>query len=158
MSRAIYASYPGFEADEIRTDRPTGQARLKWVLVVDEALTPGRAANAAVCVGAATSPLVAGLLGEAAKDGGGSVHPGLPWLGCVVLRAPAGELSRLRAEAAVTEGCLVADMPEAAQRVRVYDDYLNAVARSTDLRYAAIGIVGPRDRVSAMTRGLPLLG
>lgn len=157
MSRAIYASYPGFGADEIRTDRPAEQARLKWTVVVDETLSPGRAVNAAACVGAATAPLVAGLLGAAAKDGDGSLHPGLPWLDCVVLRAPAAELSRLRAEAAMTEGFFVADMPEAAQQTRVYDDYLNAVARTRAPGYAAIGIIGPRDRVSAMTGALSLL-
>ena len=48
----------GFAADEIRTDTPTREARLKWVVVVDGSLPPGRAVNAATCVAAATSRLV----------------------------------------------------------------------------------------------------
>jgi hypothetical protein len=157
MSRTVYASYPGFDAAEIRTDQPTGRARLKWVIVVDESLAPGLAANAAACVAAATSPRVAGMLGPDATDAAGSAHPGLPWAGGTVLGAPAAELAGLRAAAAVTEGVLVADMPAAAQATRVYDDYLADVAGTAELTYLAVGIVGPREIVAEMTRGLPLL-
>jgi hypothetical protein len=157
MSRTLYASYPGFDAAEIRTDQPTGKARLKWVIVVDDALPPGLVANAAVCVAAATSPRVAGMLGPDAIDASGSAHPGLPWAGCTVLGAPAAGLTRLRAAAAETAGVLVADMPAAAQRVRVYDDYLADVAGAAELAYLAVGIIGPRDVVDGMTRGLSLL-
>ncbi len=157
MNRMLYASYPGFDPAEIRTDQPTGRARLKWVIVVDESLPPGIATNAAVCVSAATSPRVAGLLGDDALDASGSAHPGLPWAGCTVLGAPAAELAALRVAAAGAEGVYVADMPAAAQETRVYDDYVAAVAGATDLRYLAVGIIGPRDVVTGMTRGLPLL-
>jgi hypothetical protein len=157
MSRTVYASYPGFDAAEIRTDQPTGEARLKWVIVVDDALPPGLAANAAVCVAAATSPRVAGMLGPDAIDASGSAHPGLPWAGCTVLGAPAADLARLRATAADTAEVLVADMPAAAQQTRVYDDYVAEVADAEELRYLAVGIIGPRGVVAGMTRGLPLL-
>ena len=100
---------------------------------------------------------MAGLLGADALDASGSAHPGLPWAGCTVLGAPAAELAALRVAAAGTEGVYVADMPAAAQETRVYDDYLAAVAGATDLRYLAVGIIGPRDVVTGMTRGLPLL-
>ena len=43
----------GFHPDEVDTASPTRAARLKWVVVVDEALPPGRAVNAAVCAAAA---------------------------------------------------------------------------------------------------------
>jgi len=157
MSRTLYASYPGFDAAEIRTDQPTGKARLKWVIVVDESLPPGLAANAAVCIAAATSPRVAGLLGPDATDATGSAHPGLPWAGCIVLDAPAAALAGLRAAATVTEGVFVADMPAAAQQTRVYDEFLAEVAGAAALRYVAVGIIGPRGIVAEMTRGLPLL-
>ena len=48
----------GYAPDEIRTDEPTRSARLKWVVIVDEALPAGRAVNSAVCVAAATSAAV----------------------------------------------------------------------------------------------------
>ncbi len=150
----------GFEPDEIRTDEPTRSARLKWVVVVDEALPAGRAANAAICVAAATATAVTGLLGPDAVDGTGSRHPGLPWAGCTVLATTAERLARIRAKAATAPGVHVADMPAAAQDTRVYDDYLARVASDAgaDLTYCAVSVVGPRNRVDKLVGGLPLLG
>jgi Protein of unknown function (DUF2000) len=158
----VTAAFPetvGFAPEEVRTAEPTRSARLKWVLVVDDALPPGRAVNAAVCVAAATSASVANLLGPAAVDADGSVHPGLPWAGCSVLGAPAGELARLRARAATSPGVHVADMPRQAQLTRVYDEYLDQVGAEPgeQLGYHALSIVGPRNRVDKIVKGLSLL-
>lgn len=152
-------SQVGFAPDEIRTAEPTRAARLKWVVVVDEALPPGRAANAAICVAAATASAVSGLLGPDAKDAGGSVHPGLPWAGCTVLGAPADRLATLRAKAIVSLGVFVADMPTAGQATRVYDEYLQQIGESTpeELVYHAVSLVGPRNRIDKLVHRLPLL-
>ncbi|GIG27834.1 DUF2000 domain-containing protein [Cellulomonas marina] len=157
--QAITGTPVGFAPDEIRTAEPTRSARLKWVVVVAEELPPGRAVNAAVCVAAATSRAVTGLLGPDARDADGSVHPGLPWAGCTVLVAPAAALVALRAKAAAAADVFVADMPEAAQTTRVYDEYLAAVAGATgeDLGLLAVGVVGPRNRVDRIVGRLPLL-
>jgi hypothetical protein len=157
MSRAIYASYPGFSPAEVRTDQPTGKARLKWVVVVDETLDAGRATNAAVCVAAATAPSIAGFLGPDATDSAGSLHPGLPWAGCTILSAPASTLTTLRERAVRSEGMFVADMPSAAQQTRVYDSYLAEVAATDTLEYLAVSIIGPRNQVASMVHGLPML-
>ncbi|KQY47294.1 DUF2000 domain-containing protein [Cellulomonas sp. Root137] len=147
----------GFEPDEIRTGEPTRAARLKWVVVVDESLPPGRAANAAVCVSAATSSGVDGLLGPTARDATGSDHPGLPWAGCSVLSASADQLAQVRAKAAASLGVFVADMPASAQHTRVYDEYLAEVATADAPAYYAVSIVGPRNRVDKIVGKLPLL-
>lgn len=157
MTRTAYASFPGFAPEEIRTDRPTREARLKWVVVVDDSLTPGRAVNAAVCVAAATAPSVAGLLGEDAIDHNGSAHPGLPWLGATILAAPAEALVRLRTRAVTSEGVFVADMPAQAQDTRVYDEYLAELADASDIRYLAVGVIGPRNRVAKLVDGFAML-
>lgn len=150
----------GYDPDELRLDQPTRSARLKWVVVVDEALAAGQAANAVVCVTAATAAAVPGLLGPAATDAGGGAHPGLPWAGCTVLGAPRAELARIRAAALTAPGTYVADAPAAAQRTRVYAEYLAAVADrpADDLDYLAVSLVGPRNRVDRVVRRLPLLG
>jgi hypothetical protein len=149
----------GFGPDEVRAGEPTRNARLKWVLVVDATLPPGRAVNAVACVSAATAAGVSGLLGPDAKDGDGSLHPGLPWAGCAVLGASAEQLSTIRAKAAATPGVFVADMPSAAQHTRVYDEYLTAVssAAGEQLGYYALSIVGPRNRVDKIVGRLGLL-
>jgi hypothetical protein len=149
----------GFAADEIRTDAPTRQARLKWVVVVEASLPPGRAANAAICVAAATTSGVDGLLGPDAVDADGSAHPGLPWAGCSVLAATTEQLSAVRARAAAADDVFVADMPAHAQLTRVYDGYLEQVAEhaSADLELLAVSIVGPKNRVDKIVGRLPLL-
>jgi len=149
----------GFEPEEIRTDEPTRSARLKWVIIIDERLPVGRAANAAVCVAAATPPAVTGLLGPEAKDASGGVHPGLPWAGCAVLGASVAQLSAIRAKAADSLGVFVADMPAAAQTTRIYDEYVRKVGETDadHLEYHAISLVGPRTRIDKLVHRLPLL-
>ena len=149
----------GFAAEEIDPSAPTRAARLKWVVVVDAALPPGRAANAAICAAAATSTGVSGLLGDDAVDADGNAHPGLPWAGCTVLVADADALRTIRAKAAARPDFFVADMPAAAQQTRVYTEYLTAVRQTaTDgLDYHAVSIVGPRNPVDKIVGKLPLL-
>ena len=149
----------GFRPEEVDTAAPTRSARLKWVIVVDSALPAGRAVNAAACVAAATSPAVTGLLGGPAVDAAGSEHVGLPWAGCSVLAADAAALARIRERAAASPDVFVADMPVSAQLTRVYDEYLAAVAaqQPEEIGYAAVGLVGPRNRVDRIVGRLPLL-
>ncbi|MFI7541514.1 DUF2000 domain-containing protein [Actinoplanes sp. NPDC049599] len=152
-------SQVGFEPEEIRTDEPTRSARLKWVIVVDQALPPGRAANAAICVAAATATAVTGLIGPDAKDADGHTHPGLPWAGCAVLAAPAARLGEIRVRAAESLGVFVADMPVQGQATRIYDEFLRQVgeAAAADLAYHAISLVGPRNRVDKLVHRLGLM-
>jgi hypothetical protein len=149
----------GFTAEEVDTSAPTRSARLKWVIVVDAELAAGRAVNAAVCVAAATSSAVAGVLGPAATDGGGDTHPGLPWAGCTILSADVATLRAIRAKAAAHAGTFVADMPAAAQTTRVYDEYLDAMSAATseEIDYLAVSLVGPRNRIDKIVGRLPLM-
>ncbi len=157
MSAVPESPVVGFEPDEIRTGEPTRSARLKWVVVVDVALAPGPAANAVVCATAATATRVPGLLGPDAVDAAGTVHPGLPWAGCTVLGASAPQLADLRAKALAAPGVHVADVPGAAQRTRVYDEYRTEVAAAEALDYLAVSVVGPRNRVDKIVGRLRLL-
>ncbi|GAB3616803.1 hypothetical protein GCM10027416_13600 [Okibacterium endophyticum] len=148
----------GFAAEEIQSG-PTRSARLKWVVVVNEDLPPGRAVNAAICAAAATSSRVTGILGADAVDGDGDVHPGLPWAGCTVLVADAGTLRSLRAQAAAHDETFVADMPSAAQQTRVYDEYVDALSGSSadEIEYYAVSMVGPRNRIDRLVKRLALM-
>jgi hypothetical protein len=149
----------GFAPEEIDPTVSTRAARLKWVVVVNADLPPGRGANAAICVAAATSAAVTGLLGEDAVDAEGNAHPGLPWAGCSVLAADAAALRAIRAKAASAAGTFVADMPAAAQQTRVYADYLTTVSKTNadDIEYYAVSVVGPRNRVDKIVGKLPLM-
>lgn len=149
----------GFAPDEVDLSMPTRAARLKWVVVVNSDLPPGRAANAAICAAAPTAVQVAGLLGTDVPDADGALHPGLPWLGCSVLTADSATLRAIRAKAAARPDTYVADMPAVAQRTLVYTDYAASMAGTAadDMDYCAVSIVGPRNRVDKIVGKLPLL-
>jgi hypothetical protein len=149
----------GFAPDEYDPTVSTRAARLKWVVVVDRDLPPGRAVNAAICAAAATQSAVTGLLGDDVTDAEGTMHPGLPWTGCTVLAADTAALRVIRAKAASYADTFVADMPAPAQETLVYADYQATMGKTAadDLDYRAVSIVGPRNRVSKIVGRLPLL-
>ncbi|HUZ22786.1 MAG TPA: DUF2000 family protein [Streptosporangiaceae bacterium] len=66
--------------------------------------------------------------------------------------------ARLAAPAAAA-GLFLADMAAHAQRTRVYDDYLGQLAGADpeQVEYAALSLVGPRNRIDKLVGGLPLL-
>ncbi|GAA2830696.1 DUF2000 domain-containing protein [Crossiella cryophila] len=146
-------------AEELRTDQSTRQTRIKWVMVVDAELPAGLIANATACLGAVIGRALPNVLGPDAKDGSGTIHPGLPWLGCPILAADATALARIRAKALDRPDILIADMSELAQNGRVYDEYQDTLATTDaeDIRYRALAIVGPRNRVDKLVGGLSLL-
>jgi len=153
-------STPRLSSEDIRTDLSTREAKLKWVIVVDENLPAGRLVNAAACMAAAVGRTLPDLLGRDGDDASGLPHSGLPWAGCSVLAADAGTLHTLRADAvAKGDELLIIDMPELAQTSRVYDEYLDQLAgtKAEDLTYCAVSLVGPRNKIDRLVRKLLLL-
>jgi hypothetical protein len=148
----------GYAPDEMSTGERTGAAKLKWVVVVDESLSPGQAVNAAVCVAAAAAPAVPGLLGPGGHDAAEVWHPGLPWAGCSILAASSAQLTEIRQQA-IDRQFLAADMAAAAQTTRVYDDYLRELAKThpDDLALLAVSLIGARNQVAKLVRHLELL-
>lgn len=144
---------------DVRTDQPTRNAKLKWVVIVDRGLTPGPAANAVACLSASVGRAVPNLVGPGGLDASGDHHRGLPWLGCTILSAETVELRNIRSRATAREDMYVVDMAEPAQAVRVYDDYLSALESTlpTNIHYQAISLVGPRNPVNKLIGRLPLL-
>lgn len=116
-------------------------------------------ANAIACVAAATATLVEGLIARGGPDASGHPHAGLPWAGCTILGGIPGQVAAARARAAAHSALAVADMSAAAQAHRVYDDYLAELARTSpgDLAICAFSVVGPRNRIDKITKGLSLL-
>jgi hypothetical protein len=152
-------SAPQLSSEDVRTDLSTRQAKLKWVIVVDESLAAGRAVNAAACMAAAVGKAVPELVGRDGEDASGTPHPGLPWAGCSILAADAAAIHELRTQATSKDGLFVVDMPEPAQSSRVYDEYLDRLAGTKHeyLTYYAVSVVGPRNQVDKLVGKLPLL-
>ena len=137
----------------------TGQTPERCVIVVDEDLAPGLAANAAAVLALTLGVTVDGLVGPDLVDADGDVHPGLFAAGLPVLGAARATLSPLRARA-VQAGVGVIDIPALGQQTNDYDEVRAYVARTAtaDLEYLGLALHGSRRAVSRVTGTLRLLG
>ncbi|MGV2293197.1 DUF2000 domain-containing protein [Trinickia sp. YCB016] len=128
----------------------------RCVIVVDEALSPGKASNAAAVVAFTLGQRHSHLVGAPLREHDGTAHPGLIPIGIPVLKATAQQLSELRHKSLAH--CDVVDFPLQGQATTDYDAFLNALhALSGEvLQYLAVGLVGPRNRVSKLVGGFSL--
>ncbi len=149
----------GWGPGDVAINEPTRNSRLRWVIIVDAALSPGTAVNAVACVAAHVGRAVGGLLGPDGTDANGGGHPGLPWAGCTVLAASADELTEIRRKAVAAGDVDVCDAPGSAQTNRVYAEYLAELAGTQDdaLQLRALSLFGPKNRISKLTGKLELL-
>lgn len=129
----------------------------RCVIVIDEALAPGKAANAAAVVAFTLGQRHPQLVGAAFEDAQGTTHPGLIPIGIPVLRASAAQLSALRHKAQASAD--VVDFPVQGQQTMDYHAFRAAVQMvpGEALAYLAVGLVGPRNKVSKLVGGLALL-
>src|SRR4051812_37374022 len=94
----------------------------RCVVVVDEVLAPGLAANAAAVMALTLGTKVPALVGEEFVDGAGERHPGLITTGLPVLRASADALPALRARALEAEVGVVG-FPRSGQTTTDYESF-----------------------------------
>jgi hypothetical protein len=131
---------------------------VRCVIVVDEALPPGLAANAAAMVALTVGATVAGLPGADLVDADGHMHPGLVPAGIPVLAASRVQLSDLHARGQ-RQGVGVVDFPVIGQQTTDYDEVRTHVAQTAaaDLEYLGVALHGPRKAVARLTGNLRLL-
>jgi Protein of unknown function (DUF2000) len=130
----------------------------RCVIVVDEGLPPGLAANAAGVLAITLGSSIPGLVGEEFSDADGSRHAGLIRTVLPVLRAPSSRLSAVRA-AALDRAVHVVDFPAFGQQTNDYDEFMARIAQTpaAQLRYLGIALYGCRRDVARLTGSLPLL-
>ena len=92
----------------------------RCVIVVDNALPAGLAANAAAVVALTVGQRHPGLVGAPLIDASGGVHPGLIPIGIAVLGASQEELAAVRHKAMATTKCDVVDFPVQGQQTTNY--------------------------------------
>src|SRR3954447_12012380 len=95
---------------------------MRCVVVVDEALAPGKAANAAAVMAMTLGTKVADMIGPDFEDAAGSAHAGLYREGLPILKARAEQLRDLRARAVAAEVGVVG-FPANGQQTTDYDDF-----------------------------------
>jgi hypothetical protein len=128
----------------------------RCAVVVDEALAPGLAANAAAVMALTLGARVPELVGEDFEDAGGARHPGLITTGLPVLRAPAAELAALRARA-VSADVGVVGFPVSGQTTTDYEAFRELVASTAEPEYLGLAFYGPAKAIRRLTGSLGLL-
>jgi hypothetical protein len=134
---------------------------VKCVIIVNETLPGGLAANAAAALGLSLGAQEKDLVGPEVRDGDGDVHAGITRVNLPVLKADAERLK------AIYEKVLLSQDPELraigfstlAQSCKSYEVYTEAIARTplADLRYSAICLFGPSRLVNSLAGALPTL-
>jgi uncharacterized protein DUF2000 len=143
---------------ETRRAEAARPAMERCVVVVDEALPAGLAANAAAVLAFTLGARLPGLIGEDFADADGMAHPGLIPFGVPVLGAPVDRLAELRA-GALAAGVGVVAFPSFGQQSTDYAEFRAHVARTpaAELCYLAVALHGARRAVARLTGSLPLL-
>jgi hypothetical protein len=130
----------------------------RCVIVIDEELPPGLAANAAAVLALTLGAIEPALVGAEFLDADEGAHPGLIPTGLPVLKAPRAELGGLRGRAG-DAGLGVVDFPTLGQQTNDYDEFRGRVAKTpaAELEYLGVAVYGPRRAVGRVTGNLPLL-
>ncbi|MGE4292856.1 MAG: DUF2000 domain-containing protein [Desulfovibrio sp.] len=137
----------------------TDPKKEKCVLILDGALLPGQAANAAAVLASAIFCKVDGLLGPDVLDADGRTHVAITRFPLPVLRGDAEQLRRLHDQAHADERLLVAGFTHQARTARHYADYTERMAQAdaSALSYAGIALFGPAKVVNILTGNLECL-
>jgi uracil phosphoribosyltransferase len=128
----------------------------RCVVVVDEALAPGLAANAAAVMALTLGTKVPAMVGEEFVDGAGERHPGLITTGLPVLRAAAAALPELRARALQAEVGVIG-FPRSGQTTTDYEHFRAMVAEAQAPDYLGLAFYGDGKTLRRLTGSLGLL-
>src|SRR5690349_592997 len=115
---------------------------MRCVVVVNQALAPGLAANAAAVMAVTLGARLPALVGEDFEDATGERHAGLITTGLPVLRAPAEELPSLRRRAVEAEVGVVG-FPASGQTTTDYEAFRAMVAETHAPDYLGLAFYGP---------------
>ena len=119
----------------------------KCVLVIDEAMPRGLAANTAAILGITWGRLRPELVGEDVTDAAGAIHPGIIRTPVPVLSGRPETFQTLRRQLAELEFADVAavDFTDLAQSCRTYGEFIEKMARTGpgELRYLGMALLGP---------------
>jgi hypothetical protein len=131
----------------------------RCVVIVDNALPSGRAANAAAVLSLTVGQRHPGLVGPVLIDADGGEMPGLIPIGISVLAASQDELVALAARAD-DAGFDVVRFPVEGQQTKNYGEFLDAMTRvgRANIRYVGLALTGDRKPISKLVGKFPLLG
>lgn len=131
---------------------------MRCVVVVDDTLPIGKAANATAVLALTMGARQSHLVGEPLIDSAGNQHPGLIPIGIPVLGAPAADLPSLR-DRAKQVGLEVIDFPIHGQQTNNYAEFRKMVGETDpdQIRYLGVMVYGEKKKVSRIVGKYSLL-
>jgi hypothetical protein len=131
----------------------------KVVVILDEYLGPGLAANTASVLSVSLgNHLREAILGPALTDASGEKHAPITNIPIPILQASEDDLRSLASNARETHDLYMVDVTDAAQSTKTYDDYTAKLGRTEhdDLSYLGIALCGPKKMVNKLAGSLGL--
>lgn len=133
----------------------------KCVVLLDEKLPLGLAANAAAILGITLGKHRPETVGSDVTDRDGRRHLGIIEFPVPVLKSRAEELREIREKLDRPEfqDLTAVDFSGLAQGCRTYEEFVEkmALAERDDLQYLGIAICGSRKKINRLTGSMPLL-
>lgn len=133
----------------------------KCVVILDERLPAGIAANTAAILGLTLGKHRPEAIGSDVTDRSGKVHLGIIEVPVPVLRGSPEKLRELRERLYQTEyqELTTVDFSDLAQGCKTYDEFIGKMEETPEgeLRYLGLAICGPKKQVDRLTGSLPLL-
>lgn len=136
-----------------------GETPERSVIIINNELPIGKAANAAAVVAFTLGQRHPSLVGEKFQDWTGNLYPGVIFTGISILGASPGDLVELSKKAFAAVNCDVIVFPLEGQTTVDYEEFRRVMAdvKPERLGYLAIGLAGERKSINKVVGNLKLL-
>ncbi|WKV52731.1 DUF2000 domain-containing protein [Dickeya fangzhongdai] len=130
----------------------------KCTIVIDKDLGAGLSINAASVIGISFGRTVDNLVGPDMQSQDAVNYPGVIYAPLPVLLAPGGYVQELLRHAEADDEIYSMPFSALAQSCRTYDEYGERISavNSDNIELVAIGLIGPKKKITRLTGNLPL--
>lgn len=130
----------------------------RCTLIIDSQLSPGLAMNAASVIGISFGRTVENLVGPDRQSSDAVNYPGVIYAPLPVLLAGGSYIQQLLATAEQDDEIYAMPFSALAQSCRTYDEYGERIAAvsSAQIALVAIGLIGPKKKITRLTGNLAL--
>jgi len=133
----------------------------KCVMLIDESLPRGIAANTAAIMGITLGKELPGIVGADITGQDGCKHLGIIEFPVPILRGSPEEIKRIREMLYRPDfqDLTVVDFSDLAQSCKTYDEFTEKMSFISEsaLQYFGIAICGPKKKINKLTGSMPLL-
>jgi len=130
----------------------------RCTIIIDKDLPSGLAINAASVIGISFGRTVENLVGPDMQSLDKVNYPGVIYSPLPVLLAPGKYLHEIQASAVNDEDIYIMPFSALAQSCRTYEEYGEKISsiNNSNIELVAIGLIGPKKKVTKITGNLPL--